>query len=267
MEEDLTELGTASDNVEAEMRRTPIRQEYLLSDLVALGFARDVLENIRAVAILTQSEVPRSIYPCCRAAFEAAQDLLLLAARPNYAEWGARAFINEIYEREEVRSTARAIFEDLGEPELVPVVDEPEVQVRISGEEWERQGSGKIALVERAHSAVIASRKARAFHWSGLTRTKIHQELVRYIGNDPISGRIYKSYYSLLSIQSHPAPRLEPKHVVRTDDDKWAYIINPPDSGEFVGMGLRAAILAAKTTLVALTIIREPDPNSKSPEA
>ena len=59
------------------------RDEHLLADVMLFGYCRDAADALRALLILSPSDATRSAYLPARAAFEAAQDALLLIADPD----------------------------------------------------------------------------------------------------------------------------------------------------------------------------------------
>ena len=91
----LSELRNGLAELEDAISRFPVRPEYVFADLAALGFARDVLENGHAVALLAESPVPRSLYPCARAAFEALFELVYLLKSKDFNLMGCRAHVAE----------------------------------------------------------------------------------------------------------------------------------------------------------------------------
>src|SRR4051812_7189331 len=76
-----------------ELDRFEWRIETLPGDLVVLGLATDVLETAAAVQEASESRLPHKAYANSRLAFEAAQNVLVLATHEDYQEAGIKAWV------------------------------------------------------------------------------------------------------------------------------------------------------------------------------
>lgn len=251
------DLAAALAELENEIRATGVSREHFIPDLVALGLARDVFENARAVQELAESPVPRAVYPNARAAFEAAQDLILLVGRPEYDRWGARALVAEMYDKARSRELAQAVFDELGQPGEIEQVD-VDALVDDAAAAWEQYAPGKGELVIRAREEVEAARERhpRRYHWSGLTRDQINREIVPLVGGGAGTGEIYRSWYNLLSFQTHPSPRIDDTHLDWDPETGFTLVITPDEDTDLGEMGRDAAYVAVQSAALALKEVR-----------
>lgn len=237
------------------IRDTGVSSDRLIPDLVAIGLAREVYENARATLLIASSDVPRAVYPSSRAAFEASQDLALLVTGTDYDESGARAFAAEILDWNHSAELAKPIFDALSQPQQIESIAVDQM-IGEAAQAWDQYAPGKAEVLAKAFAAVKADRAARRFHWSGLSRTGIHAELGSRPGAHAGTSEIYRSWYNLLSFQSHPSPRLDQRHMDFTPVDGFTLIIQPDEPGRLSGLGVSAAFVAVQVAILLLRDIR-----------
>lgn len=251
---DPQELETALEELRRAMSETGVSSDHLVPDLVAIGLAREVYENASAALCVSRSEVSRPLYPNARAAFEAAQDLVLLIVQEDYDEAGARAAATEILDRETSRELVQEVTTAMGGNDDIAPQDTNAHVEDIAGT-WDKYARGKGDLVRDAVPRLRKLRKKGKYHWSGLSRSKIHKTLGAEMDALAGTSELYRSMYNLLSFETHPSPRIDAKHM-KWDPDEGFTLFLEPDSAPGEGMGLAAALIAVETAKVVLGDIR-----------
>ncbi len=245
--EDLDEaLGSLHDTI----LTTGVRGAHLIPDLALLGLARDVFQHAKAVRLLWDSQVPRTAHAAARSAFEAAQEVMFLGTRnADYDHFGARARAGELLDWEygaQLANQAAVDQEDVEQKSAAVLADE-------DSEVWSRFVPEKTQVMSEALEAVLHDRtkkKGRQFHWSGKSRTRLPEEFAEATGGDEQSLLIHKSLYNLLSLQAHPAPRIETKSLEFDDTGFTLFIDGDPE--EVAGIAIAAAVIAVASVNIVL---------------
>jgi hypothetical protein len=247
-------LRSALLELESAIRDTGVSQDYLVPDLVAIGLSREVFENGHAVLLLAESNVPRTVHPNSRAAFEAAQDLILLVTAPDYDTAGSEAYVAEVFDKARSRELAEEAFTALGRASEIEHVDVDSV-LKDAADTWAGHAPAKAELIFKAKDVIAEYRRRRKYHWSGLTRDEIHRELGTRMKSDG-TAEIYKSMYNILSFSSHPSPRLDEQHLSYSKGTGFTLQISSEDP-VVSAIGIDAAIIAVKSTTALLVDVRD----------
>lgn len=181
-----------------------------LPDWVASGYAREVAENALGVAdILLHSRAPRTAAAVARAAFEAAFEYLCYVHEPDLETAASRVWVNTLMETADLRNaenTALTLWDPSRSMDAAPDVHAQveESIAALSGYPPAKQ------LLRDALGWLTAQRTRRDrrgnFHWLGLTRTQQFARVEKVAGG-PLKEML-RVWYSLLSMQAHPSPRL-----------------------------------------------------------
>lgn len=249
---DLEDLASAIGEIENAIGGSSVRGDHLFGDLAALGLARDVLENSKAVLLIASSEVPRALYPSARAAFESLFELIFLIGRADFDLMGCKVHVTELAENQRSRGLAqRALGTANDARELEPAIP-LHAAIREEAHSWDQMAPGRGDLLIRAYEEVIRERKNGKYYWFGMSRTQMHKAAAPLIGGDTATEDMIKSWYQLLSLQSHPAPRIN-SHSLDWREDGTFVFGTPDDQKKFsIGMGVGAAHVAAKAASIAL---------------
>jgi len=178
----------------------------VIPDLLFYHLALDVLEQGRAVAVLTDGKVGRPGYANSRAAFEAAMDMVLLVASPEaYCAMGAKARAWELVDVERLQARRDTTDSILGlEPE--EPLPSPEQVVEDEATVWDGYSPGRGQLLRDALSGARALRLGS--HWSGLTRAKVRERVESIAGEPSGVKEMLDTFYGMQSIHTHPGSRL-----------------------------------------------------------
>jgi hypothetical protein len=192
---------------------------HLVPDIVLLALLRDIEENVQAAEIVSASEVPHRGFPNARAAYEAAQRAVLLAAAPDYDFERAKAWVYSLRKDRVYLSLKRSLEFQAAGPR------DPESWLIGSLEEmaraWEDLEPGKGVMLQRALSE-LPSKRPRADNWLGgsivpVLRDRLNAALKRR-GKESRgdTAPIYDAAYGGLSRQSHPITRLDLARILRS---------------------------------------------------
>lgn len=222
----LADLGDELSRLGPLLESFRIRNEHYAGDLCLRGFARHVWENASAVLHLAK-EAPfaAAIWACGRAAFEAGQDALLLAAASDYELFGARAFVFERLQiadnnRQMILSTCHA------EPK-----DPPYLRAKQDIEEealkWDQLSPGKGKYLRdamqywRPKFEAARSGKHHPRHWSELSRKRIAKTLADRGSEASVAEALGSDYglYAILSRYAHPRARTASGRKSDTDPE------------------------------------------------
>lgn len=246
MDMSLDRLGASLGRLERATLGVGIRGEYLFADLALVGFARDVFEHGHAVCVLWESDVPRACYSPARSAFEACQEVMFLGTRTDdYAYWGARARARELLDWEYSESLA-AKTDMAGGIRRTPTDEQLAEDMSL----WSRFAPEMGALLEAAMSDTKSAKGPGRHHWTGKTRAELPNEFVKETGGDEQSVAIHRSYYNILSLHSHPSPRIETRSL-RFEDGAFSFNISG-DAAELAGAALAATYVATESTAVVI---------------
>ena len=116
----LSGLESALGDLERRIKHFRCRQLEFAGDLTLYGFLRGTWESASAAMVLVRdTDFGPVAYPCVRAAFEAAEDALLLVTEPTFSEAGARARVFERLEFADVKLEMHDAFANPGTGEPV----------------------------------------------------------------------------------------------------------------------------------------------------
>lgn len=209
------DLHDALVELRAALDRHQLRFSEFAGDLTLWGFMLGVWESGNAVLYLVQeTEFGPASFPCVRAAFEGAQDALLLATEPDYNEAGARARVFERLEQADIRDETRTAFGTSDEERKPLGYDEAIAAVRADAAKWNAEYPKKgdlllnaLADLQPKFEAARCGKKHPA-HWSKLSRRQIARELGDRL-NEPEFTTMMIAMFAALSRSSHPRLRLE----------------------------------------------------------
>lgn len=208
-------LGEHVNEVRSKVDHLTIRSAHFPGDLSFYGYALSVWEGVAATHHLsTTTELGYAAYPIVRAAFEAAQDALLLATEADFAAAGARARVFEAFEFADLKAGR---FEAFGEPDESPPPEgysEASSSLLDDAMKWEVDRPGGLSLYQAAIDDLLPrflqARQGRRHpsHWSLRSRRQIALEIGRRV-SDEAFGKHLVFTYSQLSRSSHPRLRAE----------------------------------------------------------
>jgi hypothetical protein len=193
-----------------------LRFSRYAADLSLYGFLLSAWENASAAFhILTKSEVPFACYPSARAAFESAEDALLLASSPNYNRDGARA---RVFEHLELADLSLEMSRAFSDPEReLPYQTYDGVSTAFADDASHlnavcpglgEQITEAFAYFRPKFEAARAGKGRHPGHWSELSRRAIAKELVERGATDASADQLIAAYADL-SRNTHPRLRLE----------------------------------------------------------
>jgi hypothetical protein len=200
-----------------ELHRTiqtfPYAPRTLVPDLALVGFALDVAESSEAALWLAGTSLPHRAFPNVRAAFESAQQCLLLATDDNYEFAGARAWVHYIQRDAEWLGEVRPPSSGITGP------DDARAWYRVRTEEmaavWDAVCPGRGSLIEKAVAALAPTRGKLPGTWLGVS--VVNELEKRYDLLAPVFGkrlsadsvRLNRGIYSALSRETHARWRLD----------------------------------------------------------
>jgi hypothetical protein len=257
----IEELVPALAGLQSRLDHFRLRQWEYAGDLTLYGFLRGTWESASATLFLVrQTDFAAAAYPCVRAAFEAAEDALLLATEANFSAAGARARVFERLEHADLKSEMHDAFADPGTEEPARDYSEAVASVEKDAARWNRDcpGRGQLLLEALAHFLPMfraAKNGGRhPAHWSELSRRKMAVEIGRRVG-EPSFGASLIATYAQLSRASHPRFRIESWEKYRSAKGQQRYRRHPRESRIVLGV----ATLATKTAAMAFDRLRNDD--------
>jgi hypothetical protein len=117
-------------------------------------------------------------------------------------------------------------------------------------EVWARFAPDRSELLRQAMTDVREATGPGRHHWTGKTRAKLPEEFMEETGGDQQSVAIHRSYYNILSLHSHPSPRIETRSL-RYEDGIFYFNISG-DAAELAGAALAATYVATESTAVVI---------------
>lgn len=187
------------------VKRFFIYDEQFLPDILLYYLALDVLEQGRSVSHLIDLGIGRPAWTNCRAAFESARDMLVLAANPGeYCLMGARARVHELLDMARLCDRQRKADEALGREALTHRRSAEEV-VEDEAQLWDSYPAGKGRLLRDALASLRSQRPGP--HWSGLTNVAIRARIAGISGDGTGVPEMMDAMYGLQSMHSHPGSR------------------------------------------------------------
>lgn len=271
----LKELERAVGELESMLRQVTARGRFLVPDLAIIGLGREVLQQAKATLILATSDVPSAAFSTARGAFEAAQDILLVAVRlsDGYELTGARILAADLLTREKIGRDYGESLRQLGGQERSGIPIEggisAEEALRQWGALWDHARPGSSDLIREAaegFKARLQSRRRFPPHWSGLTRRGITKALQEHVDELAGSGG-FRSFgdsqygvFSILSSMTHPWPRFNTEFL-SLRQGKIRIDITPRDPSNRPLLPGMAAAFACFTATLAMRLLLENEPN------
>ena len=254
----LSGLESALGDLERRIKHFRCRQLEFAGDLTLYGFLRGTWESASAAMVLVRdTDFGPVAYPCVRAAFEAAEDALLLVTEPTFSEAGARARVFERLEFADVKLEMHDAFANPGTGEPVRDYSEAAASIEKDAATWESQcpGRGQLLLGALAHFKPLFEKarggKRHPSHWSQLSRRKIAKEIGRRVGEAEFGVSLVATY-AQLSRASHPRFRLESWERYRNSGGEHRLRRHERE----IRIVLGVATLAAKTATMAFDRIK-----------
>lgn len=212
------DLRNAIDALVAEGTKYPGKRESFIADFALYAFATDVREHAMAVDLISLGEVPRASFANARAALESAVDAAFLVSdESQYLYRGAQARVAELFEIDELEKRAAPLDPPL--PTKSPPRRHPEDAVVEDAKARDEQAPGKGDILRRAWEAFSKVRGAVRMHWSLLTKEELYQSV--FAGNEAkLLGSMADVIHALLSMASHPRPRVGSRDIEYTDDGR-----------------------------------------------
>ncbi len=226
------------------------RDEHLLADVMLFGYCRDAADALRALLILSPSDATRSAYLPARAAFEAAQDALLLIADPDrFDANGALAYAIELVETQELQDRWIAAGKDWEVPPPVEDFHTPEQIVEEEVRAIDAVAPGMGAHLNQAFAEAREPGRAKR-HWSGRSRKQISEQIQELLGAKAGVASTADAFYGMLSVQSHPRLRAWAQPVRKNESGTLAAKASPVHETFTVALGF----VAGKMALLALKL-------------
>jgi hypothetical protein len=195
----------ALNGLAAPARRFYIYDEQFVPDVILYHLALDVLEHGRAVSHLIDLGIGRPAWTNCRAAFESARDMLVLAAKPDeYCALGARARVHELLDIERLHDRQRKADEALGNGSRSKRRPAEEV-IEDEAKLWDGYSAGKGNLLRDALGELRNQRPGP--HWSGLANVAIRSRIAEMSAEGTGVSEMMDAMYGILSMHSHPGAR------------------------------------------------------------
>lgn len=210
------DLQASIDALVTEATRYPGTKATFLPDFVLYGFATDVREHAIAVQILTTGAVPRASFANARAALESAIDAsFLVAEEREYAYRGSQARVAELFESEALEKKTAPHKVSL--PDGAPPPIDAEAIIIEDAREWDDLSPGAGDSLRRAWEARTKVTGAARMHWSLLSKEVLYS---RVFGEDDEAelGRMTGVIHSMLSMASHPRPRVGTRQITYSED-------------------------------------------------
>ena len=216
--------------------------DHIIPEMMLHHYLSDVMEQATAVAILVDSDVPRTAFTNVRSAFEAAQDAALLATSgSDYDWWGAVARVADILERHDLLRRFNKAIHAIGTHAEI-TAKSPEEIIAEEADDWDRERAGHGEFLRRALTHLTAKSGLWKRHWSGMSRPHVAQELHVRMAGEAI-GPMLDAQYGLLSLHAHPKPRVGMRGA-KKEDGEVTFGIREIDRDTAVKIGYGALMLA-----------------------
>ena len=234
---------------------------FAVADLVLSSFTYEIEMNGRAVDLLAQSPFPDRCAPNARAAFEAAQNALLLVSSDNYAYAGALAWVYFLRKDDGIIEKFESVYGQLT----------PQEKQAPGGDEWtfdkalneiedtsKQFGPGNAGLLLRAQAEIVGRRHGPD-NWSGLNVAKAlaaqvppfaPKELVERLAN----AERWRVGYSYLCRDTHTRTRLRPKWVRGKVNGPITFEFEPVDAAAIADTLVKMTAASIQFGVAALQI-------------
>ena len=245
-----SDLDSALASLDDALTKYTPRKPHYMADLVLHGFARDVSTQVHATVLTVDSHYPRASYANARAAYEAAQDAVLLASEPDsYDINGALAYCVELVEHEELQRRWKDAAAVWGIVKDKSGRISPEGLIEKESAELEAFAAGASQLLRNALNEARKPRRAKQ-HWSGKNRNdiaKLLQERMPVFRGLAAGG---DAFYGMMSVQTHPRVRSwSEQRSIRLDGSLQAEA-----GSEHSSLPVGLALFAIQLTMIALSI-------------
>jgi hypothetical protein len=209
------QLGQQLRRLRAELEAYSVRPAHQVGDAALLAFGHDVADHAVATRVLARSRVPRTAAATTRAAFEAGQDMLLLATEGDaFDDAGSMVYVFELLEQESVRERgvagAEALEADTSQRGTVLATEMVAQEVA----RLDREVPGLGASLERALERLTGRTRYR--HWSGMSRKEIALAIAARHPDMGKSGLAADALYGKVSTMAHPRLRTTDRRFHRT---------------------------------------------------
>lgn len=235
-----------------------LRLDFYSADFSLYGFILGAWENAAAACHLAaKSDLAFAATPSARAAFESAQDALLLVTEPDFAMAGARARVFERLELVDLANDVRRAFGNgNGDPRSYDDVAAT-IERDIQRVEKMAPGTGQylrdaLAYFRPKFEAAAIRKGKHPGHWAELSRRRIAERLGQRLEDSTLADRLI-AVYADLSRNTHPRLRLE--NWDRKKEDKR------------LGRSERGATRAAASVLLSLQLAHDSATRNGQPEA
>lgn len=203
--------------LEKGIKAFPYVPATLVADMALVGFAIDVVESAEAAVYLSRTNLPRRAFPNIRAAFESAQQVVLLATDNDYEFAGARAWVHYL------QCDAAWLAEACPESSGVTNRDDADAWYEHRTDEianvWNSICPGQGRLIEDAVRALAPKNGQLPGHWLGVgvvrELQKRYELLAPVLGGQLAaeSARLNRGIYAALSRETHARRRLDPSAI------------------------------------------------------
>jgi hypothetical protein len=223
----------------------PTRPATLAPDFVLYGLAMDVWEHATAVEQLIASPVPRAALANSRAALEPSVDLAFLVAdETQYLYRAAQCRLAELFETDDIERRAAPLNPAYapGAPTRLDV----ETVVAQDAADWDKRAPGTGANLRAAWEAFTKDRGALRKHWSLLTKEQVYSTVLDTPGDSTPLGQMGAVIHAVLSLSTHPSPRVGMRNVAHLPDGSMLLTTKPGDAGYASGVAALACVVATE---------------------
>ncbi len=114
-------------------------------------------------------------------------------------------------------------------------------------------------MLREAFKCVLSDRqqRRRQWNWFRCSRAEMQRKAAPKLGGGPQTEKVIDSWYQLLSLQSHPAPRIDSHNLVWDGDRTFSFGVPDEKRDDVIGMATGAARVAAETATLALKDLAE----------
>ncbi len=200
---------------------------HLVPDMVLLGYAIEIDENIHAAELLLTNGFGHRAFPNVRAAYEAAQLAILLVTDNDYDLAGARAWLYHHHkDAGYVKMHGPTVMQ--GEDDMTPE-QWLEAATREIADTWEDFSPGKRDVVAKA-SDILRRQRSKPDNWAGVSvaseLAKRMEALAKRGGHQAREGvaKVYSAGYAALNRDTHPRTRFKPCTITGTINGAVSFV-------------------------------------------
>ena len=243
-------------------QRGGLRPHHLFADLALAVLAHHVSEYANATLTVLESDVPGTVYPLLRAAFETQLDVVYLTTSgPDFSINGARAYVAArvsdygfVGLQRRAAKLLKIPWQDSGTLTLKETL-------RRDAEAWERAAPGQGQLIWDAFKLVRAARKSGKKHWTGLSRMQLHTTIEQRL-QEPAVEALFRSLYDQMASRSHSGMRLGP-YIQSVDGG--VKVASKPDFPDPFPLQRLGDILHTTTSALARFYVQHPHRSPQAP--